>query len=276
MDRRTFNKLRELIYRESGIALAEKKEALVRARIGKRMRALGIREFRDYYSYIEKDTSGDEIVQLLDAISTNVTHFFREPRHFEVLTALLKKWQTEGRRSFRIWCAASSSGEEPYTIAITGCEALGPQADLQILATDISTKALEKAKRAVYAQRDVKDISRLTLMRYFQRGVGRAEGLYRVKPHIRRMVRLGRLNLAHPPFHVSGPIDVVFCRNVMIYFDNVVRRRLLENMFDLLQPDGVLMVGHSESLTGIRSGFKSVEPAVYIKDLSQAPAAVAY
>lgn len=274
MNRTTFNKLRKLIYRESGIALADKKEALMRARIGKRMRALGIGKFQDYCSYVERDASGDEIVQLLDAISTNVTHFFRESRHFEVLSILLNQWRAEGRRNFRIWCAASSSGEEPYSIAITACETLGSEVDLQILASDISTAILEKAQRGVYTERDIEKMSRLLLRRYFQRGGGRAEGLYRIKPGIRKMVRYGRVNLAHPPFHVRGPFDVVFCRNVMIYFDNVVRRRLLENVYDLLRPDGVLMVGHSESLTGMLSGFKSVEPAVYVKDPSQTPAAV--
>ena len=265
IDKRTFDKFRELVYRESGITLRENKESLVSARVAKRMRQLNITSHREYLNLISHDKQGNELVHLLDAISTNVTHFFREERHFEVLTNLAREWEAKGRRNFRIWCAASSTGEEPYSLAMTLLEAMNNPGEIKIIASDISTQVLKKAQRGVYQARSVENVPRLYLTRYFQKGRGRAHGFYRVMPVVRDMVIFRRINLARPPYPVRGPLDVIFCRNVMIYFDNRIRKDLLASMYNMLRTGGYLMVGHAESLSGMLSSFKSVEPSVYIK-----------
>jgi len=265
LDKKTFDKLRQLIYRESGIALGDNKDSLVGARVAKRMRELGLATHAEYYDYIIRDRDGQELIHLLDVISTNVTHFFREPRHFDMLAALVQEWEGQGQRRFRIWCAASSTGEEPYSLAITMREALTDSRDVKILASDISTRVLRKAAEGVYEARHVENIPRAVLLRYFQKGRGESDGHYQVKQSIREMVLFRRINLAAPGLPVRGPLDVIFCRNVMIYFDNTLRRQLLANLYELLRPGGYLVVGHAESLSGMLSEFKSVEPAVYVK-----------
>ena len=269
LDPRTFNRFAQLVYARCGIVLTEKKEALVQARVGKRMRQLGMKDFADYFRLVDADANGDETVHLLDVISTNVTSFYREARHFEVLTELLRKWEQAGQTTFRIWCAAASTGEEPYTIAFTVRDALHNGTDARILATDISTRVLGRARAAVYTARDLEKVPRPVVNKYFQRqhsaDANGGPETYSVVPEVRNMITFARLNLATPPFPMRGPFDVVFCRNVMIYFDDAIRTRLLADCYRLLRPGGYLMVGHAESLTGILSEFKSVEPAVYIK-----------
>ncbi|MCE5271432.1 protein-glutamate O-methyltransferase [bacterium] len=267
MDHKTFDAFRTLVYKKSGINLGEHKQALVCARVGKRMRMLGIHEYKDYLQYVSDDDSGEELVKLLDVISTNVTHFFREPKHFEVLESILKQWQAAGQRKYRIWCAASSTGEEPYTIAMTVKEALGEGGglDVKILATDISTRVLDVARQGMYEDRKLDKVPEAFLRKYFQKGLGRAEGYYLVKKPLRDMLSFGRLNLSIQPFPIHGPLDIIFCRNVMIYFDNHVRGKVLDNMYRLLRPGGYLMVGHAESLTGLVSSFKNMMPSVYVK-----------
>jgi chemotaxis protein methyltransferase CheR len=265
MDTHTFNKFRRLVYEKSGINLGEKKEALVCARVGKRMQSLSIDDYRKYYKYVAADQSGRELVELIDVISTNVTHFFREHQHFDFLSSLIRQWASEGQRRFRIWSAASSTGEEPYSIAITVQEVLDSTADAKILATDISTKVLEKAMQGIYQQKHVEKVPRNLRSKYFTKVSGQEKNLYQIKKSLRDMVTFGRLNLSVHPYPLNGPLDVIFCRNVMIYFDNEIRRGVLENMYSLLRPGGYLMVGHAESLTGLVSDFKSVKPSVYVK-----------
>ncbi|HVM60246.1 MAG TPA: protein-glutamate O-methyltransferase [Verrucomicrobiae bacterium] len=266
IDQRTFKKFCELIYEKAGIKLGPQKEALVSARVGKRMRSLGINEFDEYYQYVASDQTGGELVELLNAISTNVTHFFREERHFELLEQIIRKWAANGQTRFRVWCAASSTGEEPYSIAITLRESLDDLRDVKILATDISTKVLATAREGVYEQKHVERLPSGMLARHFTTRRDPSKGkVFCVNEELKRLLTFARLNLAHPPFPMSGPFDVVFCRNVMIYFDNDVRRGLLSEAYRLLRPDGYLMVGHAESLSGMLSDFKSVEPSVYIK-----------
>ncbi len=266
LDAKTFKKFTELIYERSGISLGDKKEALVQARVGKRMRALGLASFRAYYDLVAADESGNEVTALLDAIATNVTHFFREQRHFELLGRYLKQWEGAGQRRFRIWSAAASTGEEPYSIAMTVAEALRNTQDAKILATDLSTRVIQRAREAVYEERQLETVPRPFRVKYFLRERHDDGVVYRVNDMLRAMITFGRINLAHPPFPLKGPLDVVFCRNVMIYFDNEVRARLLAAIYDLLKPRGYLMVGHAESLSGMLSDFKSVEPSVYVKD----------
>lgn len=261
-----FRQFCELVYEKAGIQLGPQKEALVSARMGKRMRALGLSSYEDYYRAVREDASGDELVEMLNAISTNVTYFFREDQHFVLLGDLLRQWAAEGQRSFRIWCAASSTGEEPYSIAMTARATLSDVSDFKILATDISTKALGAAKRAVYEPRHVEKVPDAFVRRFFVKEKGESgEESYRVVDELRRMISFSRLNLAQPPYPMKGPFDIVFCRNVMIYFDNAVRTGLLEDIWRLLKPGGYLMVGHAESLSGMLSRFQSVKPSVYIK-----------
>lgn len=268
MKKATFDKIRTIVYNESGINLGENKMALVCARIMKRLRALGLDSYEDYLSYLESEDPEGEMIQLLDVISTNTTQFFREPLHFEFFAEQLRKWHHAGQKRFRIWCAASSSGEEPYTLAMTMQEVLGHdrEIDMRILATDISTKILKEASAGQYAEKKMEGIPKSMLNKYFQKeGMG-DNASYKAKPNIRDMITFRRLNLSTPPFPMKGPLDFIFCRNVMIYFDATTRSQLVNATLPIVRPDGYFIIGHSESLTGITSGYKTVQPAVYTKN----------
>jgi len=267
VDKRTFDKIREIVYDKSGISLSQGKEALVRARIGKRMRALNIRQHHEYLDRVLNDESGEEIVNLLDVIATNVTSFFREANHFDFLKGVFLQWLKTGQKRFRFWSAACSTGEEPYTLAMVLSEAASSYGniDIKILATDISTRALAVCLNGTYEEQKLKAVPKLLLHRYFERSKEGDKAFFTVSGAIKNMIVFRRLNLSKPPFPMRGPLDAIFCRNVMIYFDNIVRRRLLDNLYNLLKPSGYLMVGHAESLTGMVSDFKSVKPAIYTK-----------
>ncbi len=265
MDRATFNRFRRIVYDNCGISLGAQKEALVCARVGKRMRALGVRDHRSYLRYVMQDGSGEEMVHLLDAISTNVTSFFREEHHFSFLGDRVSAWAAQGQTRFRFWSAACSTGEEPYSMAMTLLDA--PEAselsDIRILATDISTRALEKSEAGVYEWEKLTGLPRPIRGRYLEEQDG--EPFFRVTEPVRRLIVFRRLNLAATPYPMRGPLDIIFCRNVMIYFDNEVRRRVLTEMYRLLKPGGYLIVGHAESLTGMMSRFRAVQPSIYVK-----------
>jgi chemotaxis protein methyltransferase CheR len=266
MNTATFNGFRDLVYEACGISLGDQKKALVCARVAKRMRALGMNDYDSYLSHVKRDHDDGELVHLLDAISTNVTSFFREADHFDLVRDLLLQWSAKGQNRFRIWSAACSTGEEPYTLAMTAQEALGSGCqDLKILATDISTKVLVHSQEGAYNGDKLSPVPPNLRARYFEKAGDGATAQYRVKESAKSLVTFRRLNLATPPFPMRGPLDIIFCRNVMIYFDNDVRRRLLAEMYRLLKPGGYLMVGHAESLTGMVSDFKSVRPSTYLK-----------
>ena len=265
MNLSTFNSYRKLVYENSGIKLSDGKEALVCARIGKRMRELGITDHQEYLRHIIRDESGQEIIHLLDAVSTNVTSFFREPDHFHFLEEILKKWVLSGQERLRIWSAACSSGEEPYSIAMTVLEAIGDIYDTKILATDISTRTLERARRGIYEASKMEQIPKILRERHFQRSNESGSPSYIAEPALRNMIAFRRLNLSDPPFPMRGPLDLVFCRNVMIYLDYRVRQGLLREVDRLLKPGGYLIVGHAESLVGLMSGFKPIQPSVYAR-----------
>lgn len=261
-----FEKFARLIYDTSGITLRPGKESLVSARIGKRMRALGMTTHEDYLHCVQQDATGAEIVQLLDAVSTNLTSFFREADHFDHLATIYRRWLQEGQTRFRFWSAASSTGEEPYTIAMTLLEAAERRdIDVKILATDICTKVLTHCRSGIYAEDRVGKVPAALRQRYFHRNGSKRDGMYRIADEVREMVTFRRLNLSMPPFPMAGPLDAVFCRNVMIYFDNEVRKRLLDDIHRLLRPGGYLMVGHSESLMGIKTEFRQVSASIYVK-----------
>jgi chemotaxis protein methyltransferase CheR len=266
MDTKTFEAFRALVYEKSGITLGPQKEALVSARVSKRMRALDVPDHRSYLRLVQQDQTGQEIVQLIDAISTNVTSFFREEDHFAFFSEKMAKWLADGQRRFRIWCAAASTGEEPYTIAMTLMEATNSQrCDLRILATDISTRVLGRCLEAEYDDDKVAKIPVPLRKRYFEERRDGNGKRHRVKDELRQLMLFKRLNLAKPPFPIKGPLDVVFCRNVMIYFDNSVRTGLLREVYRILKPGGYLIVGHAESLTGMLTDFKTVQPSIYVK-----------
>ena len=265
MESDVFNALRGIIHEQSGISLNDDKEALVSARVSKRMRALNLATFSEYLALLQADQSGLEMTALLDVISTNVTSFFREPDHFDFVHSTIQGWRNAGQQRFRIWSAACSTGEEPYSIAMTVNDATGGSGDVKILATDISTRVLGFAKAGLYPANRVNPVPAEYARRYLSRDRTRAEETYRVSDDLRGLISFARINLSSPSFPMSGPMDIVFCRNVMIYFDNTTRTSLLSEIHRLLKPGGFLLVGHSESLTGLTSGFKALRPSIYVK-----------
>lgn len=267
MDEKVFGRFREIVYEQAGIALGPQKEALVQARVGKRMRTIGIGSFDEYLDRLEADETGSELTLFLDAICTNVTAFFREPHHFDFIAREMKKWLEQGQRRFRFWSAACSTGEEPFSMAMALLEtAIGyPDVDIRILATDISTKALDRCLDATYPYERIASVPEDLRKRWFTQAKASGETMWRANSMLRDAVLFRRMNLSAPPFPMTGPLDAVFCRNAMIYFDNPVRLRLLQETHRLLKPGGFLIVGHAESLTGIMSDFKYVSPAIYVK-----------
>lgn len=265
IDAKTFSRFTDFIYEKAGIKLGDHKEALLSARLAKRMRKLGLADFASYYQHVEQDPTGEELVELLNVISTNVTRFYREKDHFDFLSDKISEWEASGQRRFRIWCAASSTGEEPYTLALTLKESLNDPGDSKILATDISTRVLGIASRGEYGPDRVEGISRGLLFKYFKRVRTGGGNVFKVSPSLREMITFGRINLSKPPFRLKGPLDFIFCRNVMIYFDGAVKRRLIAEFERLLKPGGYLVVGHAESLMGMLGELESVKPSVYVK-----------
>lgn len=267
LDTETFGRFRELVYEQVGISLGPHKEALVQARVGKRLRALGLRSYDQYLDLLETDECGGELTMFVDAICTNVTSFFREAHHFDFIAERMQEWLAEGQRRFRFWSSACSSGEEPYSLAMTLLDATSgyEDIDLRILATDISTRVLDRCLDATYAAERVESVPAEWRERWLEPVSLGKDRAYRVSPALRDMVLFRRMNLATPPFPMSGPLDIVMCRNVMIYFDNPVRIALLEEIHRLLKPGGFLIVGNAESLTGINAGFKYLKPAIYVR-----------
>jgi chemotaxis protein methyltransferase CheR len=265
-----YQKLAKLVYRLCGINLGDSKKELLKARLAKRLRATGCRDVRAYISQLEEDATGTELVSFLDVITTNKTDFFREPQHFDFLAKdILPKLDKlcGANEPLRVWSAASSTGEEPYTIAIVLREnqQYWSRRGAKLLATDLSTQVLEHGRRGVYTNERVAIIPRAALTRYFQRGQNRWKGHVRVRPELRDMVEFRRVNLMDP-FKFSKRFHVIFCRNVMIYFDKPTQERLVQKFHDCLVPGGYLFVGHSESLTGIQHRLGFVRPAVYRRE----------
>ena len=253
-----------------GINLHNGKKELVKARLNKRLRALGLHDFGDYLDLVRRDTSGDELTTMLDALCTNLTGFFREPAHFEFLADQVipqcGRTGQDGRRTLRVWSAGCSSGEEPYSIAMTILETLNSPGrwDVGVLATDLSTGALLKAKKGVYSPERLDAVPRHIAARYFEIAQRQPDKLFRVRNLLREQILFARLNLmASWPMH--GQFDAIFCRNVMIYFDQETERNLIGRFWEKLAPGGVLMIGHSESLAAFRNQFSYVAPTIYRK-----------
>lgn len=262
-----YRDIASLARQEFGLELGEGKQQMVAARLAKKMRELNLRTYREYRQHVAGDGTGEALMELIDALTTNHTNFFREPAHFDFLRErILPEWKGKGK--WRIWCAASSTGEEPYSIAMTVREAVGPDLSTGempgILATDISTRVLAVAERGMYQAERFQGEPEPWLRKYLQRGQGRGEGWFRMRPEVRAMVEFRRLNLIKP-LPKLGECAVIFCRNVMIYFGRETQELVVKQLAACLEPGGYLLVGHSESLTGVKHGLDPVQPAVYRK-----------
>ncbi len=257
-----FAYIRQVVYERSRINLGLDKRQLVSARLGKRLRATGLATVGEYCALLQSAAGGSELPHLIDAISTNHTYFFREPAHFDVLREQTVPALAKGRGPFRVWSAACSSGEEPYSIAITLARS-GMTRSWEIAATDISHRVLAKATAAIYSQENLAALPGDALRTHFQRGIGPQEGKFRVQASLRERVSFAHLNLleGNPPFR--EPFHAIFCRNVMIYFDRPTQEELINRLTSWLVPGGYLFVGHSESLTHLHHGLQTTLPAVY-------------
>ena len=268
-----FELFRGLIYKTSGISLALSKKELVKARLSKRLTKTGIGSFEQYYKFVTKhDKNGEELVHLLDSISTNKTDFFREAKHFDFLNTkllpdLIQKKEKVKNKTIRVWCAASSSGEEPYTLAITILNHINPNDgwNIKILATDISTKILQRAIKGIYTKDSLKGISPAIVSAHFTHVVIDNANYFKVKDHLKKIITFSRFNLMVPNFPFRNPFDFIFCRNVMIYFDTETQHKLILKFYNCLPKDGYLFIGHSETLARKTHGFKYTQPAVYQK-----------
>ncbi len=264
-----FEKISRLVYSHCGINLHDGKKELVKARLSKRIREGNFTSFADYYDYVKTGEGTDEFIAMIDSLSTNLTSFFREDGHFRALSrivpALIREAGGRGRPRLRLWSAGCSTGEEPYTMAVTALEAAqGLNAEIRILATDISTRVLQKARQGIYPADRVKSVPPDLLRKYFQMGQGNWAGQYRVKKDVRDLVSFERFNLMEPPA-AGEPFDVIFCRNVMIYFDKKTQEGLVNRFHGRLARGGYLFIGHSESLTGLSHAFQYLEPSLYRK-----------
>ena len=253
-----------LVYEKSGITLSDAKHGLVSARLQKRLRHGGFSSYASYLAHVERDASGQELTELLDAIATNHTSFYREPQHFEFLRTQVLPAAATQRRAPSIWSAACSRGDEPYTIAMTLRDHLPEPllGEARVLASDLSTKALRVAAAGVYPLDHVAGLPPDTLRRHFERGIGAQEGLARVATAVRAHVQFRRLNLLEIT-SLGQQFDVIFCRNVMIYFDHATQQRVVSMLERHLAPSGYLFIAHSESLNGINHRLRWVAPAIY-------------
>jgi len=255
-----FSRIRTLIHRRAGIALGEHKRQMVYSRLSRRLRDLGLPQFSTYLGMLEDSRDGDEWQLFINSLTTNLTSFFREAHHFPVLADLARK----ATQPVTVWCAAASTGEEPYSIAITLMEALGERASTaRVIATDIDTSVLARASAGVFTMEQVNRLSPERLRRFFNKGTGANAGKVRVRPEVAAMVKFSRLNLLDAGWPVKEPVDAIFCRNVMIYFDKPTQKKLLDRFVPLLKPNGLLFAGHSENASLVNQTFKTIGQTVY-------------
>jgi len=257
---RDFDRVRDLIYRRAGISLASTKQEMVYSRIARRLRAIGMTSFEDYLDSLEAGKLDDEWEAFVNALTTNLTSFFREEHHFPIL----KEFMKNRKGPIEVWCSASSTGEEPYSIAITLCEAFGtltPPAT--VIATDIDTNVLATAEAGIYSEDKLGKMSPERLRKYFLKGKGNNAGMVRARPELRNMITFRQLNLLSDNWHVRGGFDVIFCRNVMIYFDKPTQGKILSRFVNLMKPDGLLFAGHSENFQYVSNALKLRGKTVY-------------
>jgi chemotaxis protein methyltransferase CheR len=266
MEPLVFQRLCSIAHETAGIHLDESKHPMVEARVAKRLRALSLPTEQAYLTHLEQDASGGELMHFLDAISTNFTDFFRESIHFQILRDRLRSQWAATESEIRIWCAAAATGEEAYSIAFTAMEALqGTGIGFRLLATDISTRALGVAKAGEYDDSRIAPVPKEQRRRFLTvHRSASGERVHCVSDEIRRRITFGRLNLNRPPYPMRGPFHAVFCRNVMIYFQNPTRSALVAETERLLIPGGLLFTGHAETLTGLTTRLRVVRPSIYV------------
>ena len=268
-----FERVRALIYRRAGISLADSKQEMVYSRIARRLRATGIAAFSTYLDELEAGRLGDEWEAFTNALTTNLTSFFREAHHFPLLAAHLQGLHGSAGAPITIWCSASSTGEEPYSIAMTACEAFNSlQPPVQIIATDIDTNVLAVGEAGVYGIERLDKMAPERARRFFLRGKGAQEGMVRVRPELRQLVRFQPLNLLADGWPLQGQFDVIFCRNVMIYFDKATQRKILARFVPLMKPQALLFAGHSENFLYVSDTLKLRGKTVYELDQGRAGA----
>lgn len=257
---RDFKRVCDLIHQVAGIALAASKQEMVYSRLARRLRVLGMDSFQTYLDALERE-DGEEWQHFTNALTTNLTSFFREPHHFEILARHLHDWR-EG--PITLWCSAASTGEEPYSIAMVACEVFGsPTPPVRILATDIDTQVLETAARGIYPVERIESLSGERKRRFFMRGNGPNAGLCRIDPALRDLIEFRRLNLLDRDYRLKGPFTAIFCRNVMIYFDKPTQLAVLKRMQPLLDREGLFFAGHSESFFHATDLIRPVGRTVY-------------
>ena len=266
-----FREISKIVYDHCGINLHAGKKELVRARLSKLLRTNQLSTFKEYMEFVSADKSGNEFSHLIDSLSTNLTSFFRESQHFDYLThtflpSLLKRKQSQRNFKLRAWSSGCSSGEEPYSMAITLLESVKGLGrwDIKILATDISTRILEQAKKGCYEKERIAPVPSLQKNLYLTQNVTKGHMTFEVKRNLRNIIIFRHLNLMQG-WPIKGPLDFIFCRNVMIYFDKTTQERLVGRFWDLLDSGGLLFTGHSESLTGINHKFDYIRPTIYKK-----------
>jgi chemotaxis protein methyltransferase CheR len=256
-----FERVRKLIYQHAGISLSPVKKDMVYSRLARRLRALNKQSFTEYLDALERG-GADEWERFVNSLTTNLTSFFREPHHFPVFADHLRRLGT--RRPIRVWCSAASTGEEPYSIAITIAETFGLDAShVSIVASDLDTNVLATAQKGVYPIDRVEKLSPERLRKFFLRGTGSQEGYAAVRPELKRMIEFKRVNLLDASYPVKAPLDIIFCRNVMIYFDKPTQYKILARFAPMMQDDGLLFAGHSESFLHAADLFKSQGKTVY-------------
>ncbi|WP_374594322.1 CheR family methyltransferase [Aquabacterium sp.] len=257
-----FERVRALIYQRAGISLHAGKQAMVYSRLSRRLRDTGYNSFATYLQWLETahgDAAEREWQEFINCLTTNLTAFFREEHHFHMLAEALR---ARAGKPTRIWCSAASTGEEPYSLAITAAEAMGISGPVKILASDIDTNVLAKASRGVY-DAEARGLDHRRLQQFFLRGKGNNAGSIRVKPELARMIEFKPFNLMNAQWSLGEPFDFVFCRNVMIYFDAPTQRRVLERIHAVMRPDSLLFVGHSENFTDSKDLFRLRGKTVY-------------
>ena len=258
-----FERVRKLIHEHAGIALSGAKQDMVYSRLARRLRAVGDKTFAQYLARLER---GDrrEWETFVNSLTTNLTAFFREGHHFETLAQHLAK--RAERRPLRIWCSAASTGEEPYSIAMTAVDAFNSfTPPVSILASDLDTSVLAQGEAGIYPQERVDKLPRETVARFFQKGANAQAGMVRVRPELQRLIAFKRINLLEASWPVQGPLDAIFCRNVMIYFDKPTQYRILQRFLPLLREDGLLFAGHSESFLHAGDLFRPLGRTVYAR-----------
>jgi chemotaxis protein methyltransferase CheR len=268
---REFLRLRDLIYREAGIWLSQAKTALLVGRLAKRLRHHGLKSFKQYYDLVTN--SPEERIQMLDALSTNETRFFREPQHFELLKSVIfSKWAQEAAtgdrsRKIRVLSAGCSTGQEPYSLAMLLLDRFPAASgwEIEIIATDLSTRALEIARAGIWPAAKAVEIPSSYLKTFMLKGFADQAGKIKAGPEIRSVVQFYRLNLNEPTYPLAGKFDLIFCRNVLIYFDLHGRERVVRRLASFLAPDGYFFLGHAESLHSMSDCLRTVVPTVYME-----------